>query len=284
MSFLFFWSRKVLSLVLALAFLMFVPRLEAENSGPLGFGEPFLSQDMETDRPDFSEGTQTVSPGHFQLEAGYLFLFDDEKEAQRSEHTLPQLLLRAGLVEDLELRLAWDAFVSSEVDFPGDGGSETLEGVGDLSVGFKHRMYDQELAYPSVAFIAELGLPTGGSEVTSDDVIPAFKLLWALDFAKYYSLAGNFNFEGPVEDGERFFEPSASLTLGKDLTGEISAFVEYFGFYPNSDAPDSSSTHFASGGFTWSAGDNLQFDTLAGLGLNDEAEDLFIGLGMAYRR
>ena len=64
---------------------------------------------METDRPDFSEGTQTVSPGHFQLEAGYLFVFDDENEAQRKQHTIPQILLRAGIIEDLELRLAWDA-------------------------------------------------------------------------------------------------------------------------------------------------------------------------------
>ena len=52
-------------------------------------------------------------------------------------------------------------FSSVDIDFPGGAESQSLEGAGDLSVGFKHRMYEQELAFPSLAFIAELGLPTG---------------------------------------------------------------------------------------------------------------------------
>ena len=42
--------------------------------------------------------------------------------------------------------------------------------------------------------------------------------------------------------------------------------------------------HYADGGFTVLMNNNLQFDIRAGVGLNEDADDVFTGAGFAIRR
>lgn len=78
-----------------------------------------------TDRPDFTESAEVVAVGRIQLETGASF--EDAGEVELAE--VGELLLRIGLVRDLELRLG----VGSYVDVA-DGGPS---GLGDGSVGLK---------------------------------------------------------------------------------------------------------------------------------------------------
>lgn len=272
---------------LLLLMLILCASVHAENSesGPLGFGRAKHDAALETDRPDFTEGTQTVTAGHLQIEAGYGFTYNDEDGANTKEHVVPQLLLRIGLIEELELRIAWDGYVRTEEEFSADGisGDNDDNGTSDLSLGIKNEMYEASGWLPALSYIAELSLPVGSEELTSDEVEPAYKLLWAYELDEQYSAAGNINFAAPVEVDERFFETSASLTLAVSLSERLGTYVEYFGFYPDGGAPDTTSTHFLNGGFTYGLNENLQIDVLAGFGLNDEADDFFTGVGVAVR-
>lgn len=256
---------------------------QAADTGPLGFGSKRIAEEMETDRPDFTEGASTVSPGHLQIEIGYLFTHDKERTFREKEHTAPQFLGRVGLLNDLEFRVAWDGYINSERRTRATEPTveETTEGTADLSLGLKHQMYQTEDF--SFSFIAQISTPSGSTEVSSQDTIPEVKLIWAYELTTTYSLAGNINFSSPVQDSQRYFENSNSLAIARGIGENFGTYLEYFGFFPNSSATDSTSTHYLNGGFTFAASRNLQFDILAGIGLNREASDFFSGLGLAFR-
>lgn len=259
----------------ALTSLFLIPCLSLADTRPLGWGEAELTQDMETDRPDFTEGTQTVQPGHLQLELGYTYLRDEEGNNDLEEHSFPEPLLRVGLIEDLELRIAWAGYVSSKLN------DETANGWTDFSVGFKHRMYQQNNLLPNLSFIAELSLPSGSREFSSDEVEAAGKLLWAYDFDKH-SVAGNLNFANPIGIEGRYLEISNSTAVAFNITKRIGTYLEYFGFYPAESVPEDD-THFLNGGFTYAINSDLQIDVRSGFGINSAAEDFFAGLGVSYR-
>ena len=245
------------------------PLLAAEP--PLGFGVAGFAEPLESDRPDFTEGTRSIAPGHLQLEIGYTYTRDSVGDSR--EHTLPEALLRAGLSQDIELRLGVPGYVRAGAD------GVTEEGLADSSVGLKVRLFEGPVP---VSIISALTLPIGSSELSADGVEPEAKLCWAYDLAPTIGIAGNLNIAWP-DPGERFLEPSASLTIGTDLTEELGGYLEYFGFYPvDTDSEDE--THYLNGGVTLALSDNMQLDARVGAGLNDDAADLFSGVGFVVRR
>ena len=156
-----------------------------------------------------------------------------------------------------------------------------MQGASDLSLGFKLKLADQEGLRPHFGVIAELSLPIGGAPATSGDVDPAVKLLWAYDLGESLSVAGNLNLAVPTQDAHRFVQAAASLSVAAALTERLGTYIEYFGEYPASDGEDAA--HVLNGGFTFLINDNLQIDIRAGFGLNDEAPDLFAGVGFSVR-
>lgn len=247
-----------------------------------------LDEPLVTDRPDFTESTVTVPYGRAQIEAGYTYTYDSGDGVRFQDHTYPETLLRIGLVEDVELRLSWLGWSHSQETFRfrNDAGrriktTERDDGGNDVSVGFKFHLWDQDGLVPDTGVIVEASMPTGAAGLTSGDVDPAVKLLWAYDLTDDLALAGNVNVATPTADAGRFFQSSASVSLGYGITDRLGTYVEYFGFYPNDR--NTADAHFANGGFTYLITDNFQLDIRAGVGLNDEADDFFTGVGFAFR-
>jgi len=249
--------------------------------GPLGFGKQQMQTELESDRPDFTEGSQPIEMGHLQLETGYSFQKDDQSDIETKTHTVAESLLRVGIMNELELRFSWDAYQKETED--STRSKSTLEGSGDIALGFKGRLLQQSGLQPDLSLILELGIPTGSAPDSSDKVVPTAKIIWAYELTDTLGVASNINFSTPYEDTNRFLETAASLSLAQALYKDIGAYVEYFGFYANSAAPDQSGTNYLNGGFTWGATENLQFDISAGFGLDEDADDLFGGVGLVCR-
>lgn len=251
-------------------------------AGPLGFGPDQPEGPLQTDRPDFTEGTATVTPGHLQFELGYRFTYDEEGGSATRQHVPIEGLLRAGLLDSTELRLGWPPYLWQETS--GDGVEDQAEGVGNLTIGAKQKLLQAREARPALSFIVEASLPTGADSVNEEKFIPAAKLLWSHNLSDYFGAAGNFNFSVP-EDAEcdRFLEPAASLALAWALSERLGMFYEYFGFYPPSSAAGVASRHYLSTGLTFAVNADNQFDTYIIAGLNDDAEDLQIGAGYSFR-
>jgi len=260
------------------------------NTGPLALAEPStpLDEPLVTDRPDFTESTKTIPAGHLQIEAGYTLTYNRDAGVRTKTHTFPETLLRVGVAEDLELRIAWEGWTRSEDKFRerNDVGrrvstSDVTTGGSDLSLGIKYHVCDQDGFRPDFGVIVAMDLPAGHDSRTSGDVDPFVGLLWAYDLTEDTSIAGNFNIAAPTDGGSRYVETSASLSLGYALTDELGAYVEYFGFYPA--GAHQSDAHFINGGLTYQFTNNFQVDVRLGTGLNDESDDLFAGIGFSYR-
>lgn len=233
------------------------------------------AEPLVTDRPDFTESTVTVQPGWLQFESGYAFTQRDEDKA----HSGPELLLRVGLIERLEIRLTLNYLAVDAVEVD-------TQGLEDLTLGTKIKLAqgseDFDLTAPSVAVIVETTLPTGGDDFREDQPQPQIKFAFAWDLSDRFSLGSNLNYAYLSEEGDRFHQFSGSLTLGYKLTDRWGTYIEYFGFVPASkDGPGES---FFNGGLTYLVNDNLQLDARAGVGAsNGKSPDYFVGVGVAWR-
>jgi len=282
-------SRCTLALLIACPSTAWVTSLVwAQSDAPSGRRTVALDDPLVTDRPDFTESTEAIQPGHFQLEAGYTFTFDREGAERVRDHTAPELLLRIGMVERFELRIGWDGYSWTESQFEqvrraGRRNSREVweQGSHDLSVGFKYKFVAQNGFVPHLGVIGAINVPSGSAGVSSGDVEPAVVLLWAYDLTDSFALAGNVGLAGPVDEGDRFLQASASISGAFSITDRMGAYIEYFGFYPNIEHADAA--HFVNGGLTYLINKDVQIDWRIGAGLNEEADDFLTGIGFAWR-
>lgn len=254
----------------------------------LGLEAAPLTEPIVTDRPDFTESAITVPRGRFQLEAGYTFTYDSGDGERNMDHTYPESLLRVGLVDDVELRLGWLGWSHSSRMFRErneDGRREKLtdfeNGATDLSVGFKFHFLDQKEWVPDLGLIVDTTVPVGAGNKTTGDVDPGVKLLWAYDLGRDFALSGNVNLAAATSENGRFLQTASSISLARAWTDRVGTYIEYFGFYPNDRGQ--SDAHYANSGVTYLVNDNFQIDVRVGVGLNDEADDFFSGVGLSFR-
>ena len=265
------------------------PPSEPETvKGIFGLPAAPLDEPIVTDRPDFTESTETIPAGHFQLEAGYTFTYDREGDDRVRDHTAPELLLRIGLIEDFELRIGWDGYSWTDNQFEGKtrGGRRVTredwsQGAHDLSLGFKYKFVEQDGLIPHFGIIGAITVPSGSPGISSGDVDPELVFLWAYDLTDSLSVAGNVGLAYPTDGVSRFFQTSASIAGAFSLTDRLGAYVEYYGFYPNTEHSDAA--HTVNGGFTYLINNDFQIDWRIGVGLNEEADDFFTGVGFAWR-
>lgn len=216
---------------------------------------------INAERPGFSSSPFVLAPSSLQIEAGYQFTDGDAADV----HTLPLALLRYGLAERFELQLSWAGI--NRID--SGAGSDT--GSSDLGIGIKYQLRGDAASVP-MALFAGLSLPTGDRGFGSDSVDPTVGLFW--------SHAARLDWFGTVtlseSDGDTTF--SNALGIALPINERSSGYLEYVAQFPGGG-----SSHLLNGGVTLMPQYNLQWDLHAGLGLDDDAPDLFIGAGVAYR-
>lgn len=235
--------------------------------------------DLVTDRPDQTESSVVVPPGYVQIETGITYT-DDGSASRTLEY--PSTLIRAGLVERLELRLGITGFVS---EFEGN---ETT-GFGDSEVGIKLYLWSEKGARPEAALLAGTSVPTDKDTFSSDRFDPAFRFSFAHTLSDRASLGYNIGVAwesqdtaaAPPSSVHRLSVLQYTLVSGIGITDKLSTFVELYGDIPLS-APGGSA-HSFDGGFTYLVRPNLQLDIAGGFGLTRDAADWFIGTGVSVR-
>ena len=245
------------------------------------------AQALVADRPDFTEATSTVGRGVLQFEFGYTFGFDDAGGATTRAHSYGEPLLRAGFLADrLEFRIgAGAATLSTEAD----GHTATESGIGDLYLGVKLALTQQRGVFPATSVLPQLTLPTGGEAFSAGRSLPGVNFLYSWELAETVSLAGSTQVNAAVGDrNQDYREWAQSLSLGVALDDRTGLYGEWYAFVPSGlDAPaglpSERTEHYLNSGLTRLANEDLQLDIRAGLGLNDEAEDVYVGAGVVFR-
>jgi hypothetical protein len=127
-------------------------------------------------------------------------------------------------------------------------------------------------------------VPSGSPGFTAGEMLPGVSYLYSWDITEEWSLAGQTLLTRAV-DGETddfYVEFSQAFTLGRSWTDRIASYVEWFCFVPTS-ADTEPTQHYGDSGFTVLLNDNLQWDIRAGVGLNEAADDYFVGSGLSVR-
>ena len=242
---------------------------------------------MVADRPDFTEATSTVGQGVFQFEFGYTFGMDDADGATTLAHSYGEPLLRVGFLADqLEFRVgAGAATLSTE----SHGRTATESGLEDLYLGVKLAFAEQRGAFPAMAILPQVTLATGGDAFSAGRSLPGVNFLYSWDFTETVSLAGSTQVNAAVGDrNQDYAEWAQSLSCGVALGERAGLYGEWYAFVPSGlDVPvgraGKQTEHYVNGGLAWLASEDLQWDVRVGLGLNDAAEDLYVGAGVVFR-
>jgi hypothetical protein len=224
--------------------------------------------ELVTDRPDFTESAVVVPADSLQLEGGATWLDGSEGSELLSG---PELLLRWGIAESVELRLV-------APDRLWDSAADGIDGFTDVAVGAKFQLARGAAGWDA-ALIAIAYLPTGDIGLTSDAVDPVVAVAVARDVSPNWSLGAQVTTAWPTIDEDRRLAAGATVVLGAGLGERVGTFIE-LAAERLEDEPTGILLHH---GYTFAMTPTVQLDLHAAAGLNDAAPDLLLGAGFAVR-
>ena len=236
------------------------------------------ADEIVTDRPDFTEASSTVGAGVLQFENGYTYGFDGAGPGSTYTHSYPETLMRYGVFADwLELRAAFS--YGHEI-----AGPTSISGARDLYLGMKLGLTQQQGPFPEMALVPQMTVPTGHESFTNDRVLPGLNWLYGWDINDFLATGGSTQVNRAVDDGtgHDYTLWAQSWTINYSLTEKLGAYTEWFGLIPN-DADTARTQHYFDGGLTFKFTPNVQGDVRGGVGLNEAADDYFVGVGLSWR-
>lgn len=230
-------------------------------------------EEIETDRDSFTPAITTPRRGKTILESAYTF---SDNRHFKEGHSFPELLVRYGLTDRLELRLGWNYEVSGIPEL--DGGNGELERASRLSYGIKYKLTDAESWMPGSAVILQAFTPTSGP---NSDTHLAATYVFGWDLPNRWKLDAAFRYVTASEEQDRFNEWAPSVVLKVPVGEKFNVHVEYFGLFSSGRAEEFSK-HYVSPGVHYLVKENLEIGARFGWGLNDQADRFFVNVGLGW--
>lgn len=220
-----------------------------------------LAAPVVPDRPGFSTGTATLSPGAWQVEMGIQSSYGN-RAGDPDSYTAPLLNLRRGLGPATEFNLLWDGVQVME------GGDEV---TADPMFGAKHRLVTQDRYNISLL---------GYLSWQDDRLAPFLGLLWDRALTADVGLFGTLQVATGVEQGrlETYFQPAVGLSFAHGE--QLGSFIEIYA--ERRLAAGSKTATVVDAGLAWLPKEDLQLDLNFGFSLDRRSDD-FIGIGLAVR-
>jgi hypothetical protein len=238
---------------------------------------------IETDRDSFTPATTTAGRGRLIVESAYSFI---DNRGIKETHSFPELLLRYGLTERLELRLGWNYEVGGAgSDVSGGGvGEDLFFGSGlkresNLAYGAKLQVTKQDEWVPISALILQAFTPTSG-KATDTQFVGTYVFGWELPHR--WKLDAAIRYGTGSEGEDHFNEWAPSVVLKVPLGEQINVHAEYFGIISTGKAEEFTH-HFFSPGIHYLITPNLEVGVRVGWGLNDQSARFFSNAGLGWR-
>jgi len=231
-------------------------------------------------RPGLMERINGIARGRVQLEGGYAFVHDEAAGVRMAQHAVPDLLVRFGLTDRLEIRLGWPGYVATDYDGPGlDGSSDdTLE----PNVGLMLDLWPQRGIRPQTAVSAAVPITLEGNPFALDGLQPLAQLLYRWELTDRLALGGTTGMALFDVGGDDFLQFQQTGSLDYLSTVRLGLFTQWEMLVDHGSADDGSQ-HMLGGGFSYLLTERLQVTWQAGLGLNEAAPDFLTDVRFAYR-
>jgi hypothetical protein len=257
---------------------------QEDEANKEGEDEEAKEEPLESDRPDFTESSATVGRHRWQVESGYTYTQAKGGDPTDNAHDLPELLVRWGVAERLELRLAWDeGMVFESQRDRGSGRLLTTNGSSDVSFGFKYAISKQKGWRPQTGIIASVSAPIGDAAQGSRQVDAHINYCYSWEFTEKLSLSCSTGNKCTRESDDHFTRFFHSTSVEYELTKKLHVFNEWYGLFRR-DANDNRPQYYYDGGFTYLVTPNFQLDWRAGVGLNAVSDGFFTGCGLTIRK
>jgi hypothetical protein len=236
-------------------------------------------QSFGADRPGLSDPTDVLWVGTIQIETG--FELDGSSstngavETSSRQTVLPQVLFRVGVLPRLELRVSADGYASSSEN---DGIERTVtKGFSDGAISAKIKVLESDTL--SFTILPSLSVPSFDDNFSSGTFDPGVELVFGRGLPLDLDIGVNINGALPTNDTGRFFEASGGVALGRDIVGDLGAYIELFGTYP---LDEKALDLVLNGGLTYVFENRYQIDVEYGQSLSNDG-DFFFGFGFATR-
>lgn len=237
---------------------------------------PAVSQDIGsifTDRPSQTDAVSLLPRKVFQIEAGYYWEQDDIAGNTNVLMDIPNIMLKYGLLDWLELRLGTSVKFREQENV----GILTRDTeAGSIYFAPKFHILKPKGIIPRISATAYFHFPeTGTGFANVNDGALSTRLLFenaiADNLSVAYSIGTDSDFNGNT-NGFYTFMVSAGF-------GKLGVFAEFF----SSIIDGAQNTAGLDGGVGFTLSDNLTVDLAVGVGLNSIATDVFLNTGIGYR-
>lgn len=234
------------------------------------FAHNLNAQTIVTDRPDHTESSIVIPKGSFQIETGILIGHLNFNPDRTEFLQIPTSLLRIGVFNFLELRVANQFARASN-----EGFSPENFGFSDIELGFKITLLNDEAVNARISFLSHLLLPFGDKRLSNINYGTINKLLIEHDLNESTLLGYNIGYS---YFGQQQGVATYTLVLANMLTEKLGVYGEFYGEWTeitshiiNTDA-----------GFTYLIKNNLQVDISYGIGLNHRMNYFATGISWNF--
>ncbi len=259
----------------------YLPHASAQQRGLLR-DRPDAQAELETDRDAFTPATSTVGLANTVVESSYSYI--DNRTAPDT-NSVPELLVRWGISQRVELRLGWNY----EAGGGGDviSSDQSAQGVDTnrfthesrMLYGLKAAVSEQRGWTPRSCIILEGFTPTAG-EATATQFIGTYALGWEMPNRCRLESSIRYSTGNDKLDSSNRWGPSVVLRMPID--DRWNTHVEYFGVFTQGLA-DESSPAYVSPGTHYLITPNLELGLRLGWGVTHDAANFFTNFGFAWR-
>lgn len=233
------------------------------------------SENLTTDRAEYTITTEVVGAGVLQLETGFLL---ESTQGTRVIHA-PVPLMRIGITRRLELRVGGDGGLWQRAG--ATGAYEHAAGLSDMGVELKWKLLDEHGHLPALAIAPSLSSPVGRSGFSSGAYDPTLKLAWGKGLLKGFRASGNFDFSSVTED-RRFLQRAVTLCIEHNLPQGMVVYWENYTIWPRHRGGEQE-TMWNTGLFH-AIGKNAQIDVEVARCLASGVPHWYLGAGFVIRR
>lgn len=241
---------------------------------------PWDSPEAESEDLPWTQKISRLARGRTQLEGGYSYLRGSAEGSDGTQHAFPDLLLRFGLTDRLELRLGWPGYIASDADDSTAGG--WFSGTLDPNVGLAYDLWGQRGLLPQTAILAAVPVPLEGNPFALNSLQPLTELMYLWQTSDRTAITGRSGFAIFDAAGDNYTQFQQSVSLDVALTERMGAFVSW-DILANRGSWNDTSQHMAGGGLSLLLTKQFAISWRSAAGLNSAAPDFLNDIRFVYR-
>jgi hypothetical protein len=258
----------------------------------LTFAMPALAQSSSSDqgqrdycpaRPGLGTPACTIASGRVSIETGIADWTRDDNADERSDALLiGDTLVRIGLGDALEAQLGWTPFGHLRTRDKATGAVDKADRVGDVLVGLKANLRQPDGSGFSVAVQPFATLPVGRGPLGAGDWGAGVVVPVSFDLSPALNLQLSPEVDAATDEDRhgRHLAYGSVVGLGVSLSDAVGVTFEVAA--TRDDDPEGHTTEaYGAVSTSWTPSDDLQLDMGTNLGLNHNAADVEVYVGIS---